>query len=140
MPSLRGVSIYGVAVPETTETQQFAGLYLELVTIQNYRGIDGCQIEFEPTLTLLVGRNNAGKSRVLRAIGIALGGLAPELDDLTVGSVAPATIDVVLAPPPPTDATSDEVFADEVGQRLESVPTISEEPLRERFAWRTTIG
>jgi putative ATP-dependent endonuclease of OLD family len=126
--------------PEPTDPQQFAGLYVELVSIRNYRGIDSCQIEFEPTLTLLVGRNNAGKSRVLRAVGIALGGLAPELDDLTVGSTESATIDVVLAPPPPADAASDEIFADEVGQRLGTVPTISEEPLRERFAWRTTIG
>ena len=127
-------------MPDTTHAQQFAGLYIELATIRNFRGIDSCQIEFEPKLTLLVGRNNAGKSRVLRAIGIALGGLVPELDDLTVGSAEPATIDIVLAPPPPTHTDADEVFTDAVGQRLAVVPTISEEPLRERFAWRTTIG
>ncbi len=95
---------------------------------------------FEANLTLLVGRNNAGKSRVLGAVAIALGGAPAELDDLTVGSDASATVDVVVAPfPPPTSDSDEEIFADAVGQRLGSTQSIREEPLRERFAWRTTI-
>lgn len=118
----------------------FAPVYVELVRINNFRGITACELEFEANLTLLVGRNNAGKSRVLRAVAIALGGAPAELDDLTVGSDAPATFDVVVAPfPPPTSDSDEEIFADAVGQRLGSTQSIREEPLRERFAWRTTI-
>lgn len=121
-------------------TTAFAPVYVELVRIHNFRGISACEVEFEANLTLLVGRNNAGKSRVLRAVAIALGGVPAELDDLTVGSNAPATVDVIVAPspPPPPDAV-EEVFADAVAQRLGNVQPIREEPLRERFAWRTTI-
>lgn len=121
-------------------TTAFAPIYVELVRIKNFRGLRGCEVEFEPTLTLLVGRNNAGKSRVLRALGIALGGLAAELDDLTVGSSDAATIDIIVAPSPtPTSPTSEEVFADSVARRLGTVQTLREDPLRERFGWRTTI-
>lgn len=121
-------------------TTAFAPVYVELVRIHNFRGISACEVEFEANLTLLVGRNNAGKSRVLRAVAIALGGVPAELDDLTVGNNAPATVDVIVAPspPPPPDAV-EEVFADAVAQRLGNVQPIREEPLRERFAWRTTI-
>jgi putative ATP-dependent endonuclease of OLD family len=121
-------------------TSAFAPVYIELVRIQNFRGISACELEFEPNLTLLVGRNNAGKSRILRAVAIALGGEPAELDDLTVGNDAPATVDVVIAPsPPPTSDADEEVFADAVAQRLGAIQPIREEPLRERFAWRTTI-
>jgi putative ATP-dependent endonuclease of OLD family len=119
----------------------FAALYVELVRIHNFRGLNACEVELEPTLTLLVGRNNAGKSRVLRALALALGGLPADIDDLTVGSQAPALIDVVVAPKPtPTAQTDEEVFETAIGQRLGSgVQVVREEPLRERFAWRTTV-
>jgi len=115
-------------------------VYVELVRVHDFRGLDRCELELEPTLTLLVGRNNAGKSRILRAIGIALGGLAAELDDLTVSSSAEAEIDIVIAPAPPTSESAEDVFDPAVAQRLEpGVQVLREEPLRERFAWRTTI-
>jgi len=118
----------------------FAPIHVEAVRIRNFRGLEACELEFEPTLTLLVGRNNAGKSRVLRALAIALGGLAPELDDLTFGADVAATIDIIVAPsPPPTSDANEDVFADPVAQRFGSVQTRREEPLQERFAWRTTI-
>jgi putative ATP-dependent endonuclease of OLD family len=118
----------------------FAAVYVEYVRIRNFRGLADCAIELEPDLTLLVGRNNSGKSRILRALALALGGEPAELDDLTVGSVSPALIDVVVAPPPPASEDSEESFDTPVGQRLGSnVQALREEPLRERFAWRTTI-
>lgn len=120
---------------------QFAPLYVESIHIRNFRGIVACEFELEPKLTLLVGQNNSGKSRLLRALGLALGGLTTEIDDFTVGSNQPATIDVVIAPhPPPSAETDEEVFDEAIGQRLGiGVQTVREEPLRERFAWRTTI-
>ncbi len=117
----------------------FAPLYVEMIRIANFRGIESCEVELEPVLTLLVGRNNAGKTRILRALGVALGELPAELDDLTIGSAAPATIDLVVAPPPPTTSTDEEVFDKAVSQRLGTVQTMREKPLSERFAWRTTI-
>ena len=133
--SVRAMADAVVAAPTA-----FAPVYVELVRVSDYRGITACELEFEPNLTLLVGRNNAGKSRILRAIALALGGVPAEFDDLTVFHEAPATIDVVIAPfPPPPSEGAEDLFADAVGQRLGSVQTIREEPIRERFAWRTTI-
>lgn len=124
----------------TPAPSNFAPVYVEYVRIRNFRGIPECEVEFEPTLTLLVGRNNAGKSRILRALAVGLGGVPAELDDLSVGEDVPATIDLVIAPaqPPPADDAED-VFADSVGRRLLTLQATREEPLRERFAWRATV-
>lgn len=124
----------------TTPAQpQFAPLYIESCRIRNFRGLADCFLELEPNLTLLVGRNNAGKSRILRALGVALG-LPADLDDLTVGGASEATIDVVIAPLPPTDPSDEEVFATSIGSRIgREVQVTREEPVRERLAWRTSI-
>ncbi len=136
-----GVAPYDSRVPDAEDNQaQFAPLYIEVVRIRNFRGLGNCEVELEPGLTLLVGRNNAGKSRVLRAVAIALG-MPPDLDDLTVGMNAVATIDVIVAPPAPGAVDAEEAFAQPVAQRLGpgAPQTLREEPFRERFAWRTTI-
>ena len=126
--------------PASNASMAPAAIYVELIRIQNFRGLAEIEIELEPNLTLLVGRNNAGKSRVLRALGLALGGLAAELDDLTVGGETPAVIDVIVAPAPPTSDAAEDAFDMVIGQRLGSgVQATREEPLRERFGWRTTI-
>lgn len=129
---------------ETTASDQFAQLYVESCHIRNFRGIADCSLELESNLTLLVGRNNAGKSRVLRALGVALG-LPADIDDLTIGSEEEkeeekATIDLVIAPPPPASINEDEKFSESISGRLGfQIPLIQESPARERFAWRTTI-
>ena len=124
---------------ETTASDQFAQLYVESCHIRNFRGIADCSLELEPNLTLLVGRNNAGKSRVLRALGVALG-LPADIDDLTIENAKEATIDVVIAPPPPASINEDEKFSESISGRLGvQIPLIQESPARERFAWRTTI-
>lgn len=117
---------------ETTASDQFAPLYVESCHIRNFRGIADCSLELESNLTLLVGRNNAGKSRVLRALGVALG-LPADIDDLTIGSVEEATIDVVIAPPPPASIDADEKFSESISGRLGvQIPLIQESPARER--------
>lgn len=127
------------AMAETAASDQFAPLYVESCRIRNFRGIADCSLELERNLTLLVGRNNAGKSRVLRALGVALG-LPADIDDLTVGSTEEATIDVVIAPPPPASDGKNETFSKSISRRLGfQIPLIQESPARERFAWRTTI-
>lgn len=132
---------------------QKAAVFVERITIRNFRGIQELDLRLQPGLTLLVGRNNAGKSRILRALHLAMGGARAERDDLTVGSNSAARIDVVIAPrpsPSPNGAGASpsskelkgqvEVFDRSVFRLLgTSVTQFSIEPLRQRFAWRTTI-
>lgn len=126
-----------VALVPATE---HAALYVEMVTIRNFRGIALCEVEFEPAVTLLVGRNNVGKSRVLSALHLALGGRIADVDDFTVGSAAEPEIDVVLAPSPPGSSGDEQAFEDAAGRTMGTeVQTISETPFRERFAWRTHV-
>jgi putative ATP-dependent endonuclease of OLD family len=108
-------------------------LVVESLTIRNFRGLDQVTLELSPSVTVLVGRNNSGKSRFLRAIGIALGGLAASADDFTVGSDAEPEIDVVIAPHPGASRFPDDVF-----QTLDP-EAVQQEPVVRKFAFRTTI-
>ena len=115
-----------------------ARLRVERVLIRDFRGIRRCEIRLEPRLTLLVGRNNSGKSRVLRAIALALGSHPAERDDRTVGADAEPRIDIFLAPS--VDENGDETFDQAVtGVFSGRIQPISTAPVRERLAWRTTI-
>lgn len=116
-----------------------APIFVEECRIRNFRGLATVDLKLEPRLTVLVGRNNCGKSRVLRAIGIGVGALPAELDDLTigVGAEAEATIDVVVAPSPTSDG-DEQAFADDIARVLEPEP-VTLEPFRQRVAWRATI-
>lgn len=108
--------------------------------MRDFRGIASCDVEFEPGLTLLVGRNNIGKSRVLSALHLALGGRVADVDDFSVGSSAEPEIDVVLAPCPPAASTDEEAFEDDEGRLMGGeAQAISDPPFRERFAWRTHV-
>ena len=57
----------------STAESTHASVFVERVTIRNFKGIRGLEVELQQGLTLLVGRNNAGKSRILRALHIAIG-------------------------------------------------------------------
>lgn len=121
----------------TVSADDYAAVYVKSVRLRNFRGIAECTLELEPDLTVLVGRNNSGKSRILRALAIALAAVPPDRDDLTVGGAGEAVIDVVLAPT--VEDGDEEVFAGRVARRLGGVQFISESPARERFGWRTHI-
>ena len=56
---------YGSGVFDASAAEEvvFAPLCVELIRIRNFRGLAACSVEFESELTVLVGRNNAGKSR-----------------------------------------------------------------------------
>ena len=154
-----------VAGDSKDRPRDFAPLYLSSVLIRNFRGIAECQIEFENDLTVLVGPNNVGKSRVMRALALALGAAPASRDDFTVGKELEPMIDVVLAPSgssgeqvplsqpaddtPPADSESstwpahgsdDEIFHERLVPRLGAeIGVVSSEPVRERIAWRTWI-
>lgn len=117
-----------------------ARLYVEQVILREFRGITSCEMEFEPGLTLLVGRNNVGKSRVLSGLHLAMGGRVADVDDFTAGSSAEPEIDIILAPIASSTSTDEEVFGDDEGRLMAGeAQTISDPPFRERFAWRTFV-
>lgn len=124
---------------ETRPTPAAAGpapIFIESIDIRNFRGLT-VKLDLDPELTVLVGRNNSGKTRILRALALALGGVVAELDDLTVRSPDPATIDLVVAPMP-EEGAADELFVADVGQAL-APSLVALSPDRERFAWRTVV-
>lgn len=124
----------------TERSSEFASVYVERVTVRNFRGVAECSVELEPDLTLLVGRNNVGKSRILSAIQIAFGGRPADVDDFTVGDSSEPEIDVVVAPTTPDSESEEDTFDEALGRRFAGVSqTIREEPFRERIAWRTHI-
>lgn len=119
---------------------RYARLFVERLSIRHFRGVENCELEFEPGLTLLVGRNNVGKSRVLSALHLALGGRPADVDDFTVGSEQEPEIDVIFAPPPPASASEEQAFETDIARKLgDGTQALSEEPFRERFAWRTRV-
>lgn len=117
-----------------------APVRLELLRCSHFRGLEELELPLHPKLTVLVGRNNSGKSRVLRALGAAVGALPVDRDDLTVGGAGQAVIDVILAPAIVAGA-GEERFEARLANALGggARQTVSEEPLRERAGWRTTI-
>lgn len=109
-------------------------LRIDLVQVRSFRGIEDVVLALRKDLTVLVGRNNAGKSRLLRAIALACGGVYAERDDFTLGNTTSPTIDLVLSPGGAGTQFDDrvrEIFGTHVQ------PTASG---GERVAWRTTIG
>lgn len=126
---------------DANTTGTHAKVYVERVEMRNFKGIEELAVDLGPGLTLLVGRNNAGKSRVLRALNLAVGGVRAERDDLTVGQSVHAEIDVVIAPRPRDNPAPDEqLFDDPLLELLgPALAFISTNPARQRYAWRTTI-
>ena len=135
-------------VETATSASTHAAFFVERITVRNFKGIEHLELELKPGLSLLVGRNIAGKSRLLRALHIAVGDVSVERDDLTVGSDEPAEIDVVIAPLPVVAKTAtdtsiglgsqagatDELFDQALLQVLgESVALVSDSPVRQRF-------
>lgn len=57
-------------------------MYLSSVEIRNFRSIEELRAEFQPGLNVLVGRNNTGKTNLLKAIRHALGPSASRGDAL----------------------------------------------------------
>lgn len=97
-----------------------AELLISRVSVTSFRCLRRVDIEIDPTTTVLVGENNAGKSSVLLALDTALGRRRASTDDLyrsNNSAVAEsATIDVFLSPP-----TGRTAFTDDIAQRLLSV-------------------
>jgi len=117
----------------------FASVFIEQVTVRWFRGIEECSVRLEPGLTVLVGRNNAGKSRLLRALAVALAAVPPDRDDITVhGTPSLPTIDIMVAPLVVTG--QEQSFDARSRARLgKGIQAVADEPVVERFVWRTAI-
>lgn len=48
-------------------------MYISKVKIKNYRSIKDLTINFNPSKNIIVGKNNSGKSNIIKAINIVLG-------------------------------------------------------------------
>lgn len=51
--------------------------HIDHLTLENFRCFEHLEIDFDPSLTVLVGVNGSGKTAVLDAISIALEPLLP---------------------------------------------------------------
>jgi putative ATP-dependent endonuclease of the OLD family len=84
------------------EADQPQGMYLELLKLSNFRSCYDTRVEFQPTLTLLVGENNSGKSNVIEALRLATAPLNLrrmrffEPEDCSHGRSDPIELDLVL--------------------------------------------
>lgn len=52
-------------------------MYISKVKINNYRSIKDLTINFNPGKNIIVGKNNSGKSNIIKAINIVLGENSP---------------------------------------------------------------
>ena len=52
-------------------------MYISKVKIKNYRSIKDLTINFNPSKNIIVGKNNSGKSNIIKAINIVLGENSP---------------------------------------------------------------
>lgn len=79
-------------------TTEPSAMFLRDFTLQAFRSCKYTKIPFQPTLTLLVGENNAGKSNVIEALRLAttpLNGRRTryfEIDDIHRGSAEPINL------------------------------------------------
>lgn len=59
-------------------------MYISQIQIQNYRCFIDSTVEFNDGLNILIGQNNAGKSNLLRALGIIFAVLIKEIYQLKI--------------------------------------------------------
>lgn len=55
-------------------------MYLSRLVISNFKSIDKLDINFEKGKNIIVGKNNSGKSNILKAIDLVLGESSPTYD------------------------------------------------------------
>jgi predicted ATP-binding protein involved in virulence len=60
---------------------------IDQIQLQNFHGFEALDLRLDPSLTLLIGENGAGKTAVLEGLAVALGGLFPALPGVTGRSI-----------------------------------------------------
>lgn len=69
---------------------------LEQVVISNFKGIEECTIELEDGFNLLLGDNGYGKTSILEAISVGLGGYIAGIADVSARNFTKEEIRVIL--------------------------------------------
>lgn len=134
--TLRTVAQVPESLGATAEVFVSGLVRVESVRVSHLRGLTDCTLALQPGLTLLVGRNSSGKSRLLRAIALACGSAAASGDDFSVGSEAEPTIDLVLAPAAEgPDESFDPRVSAMFGQHVQPTSATG----AQRIAWRTIV-
>ena len=55
-------------------------MYLSKIHIENFKGIKSADFDFDRSVNIIIGNNGAGKTSVLEAIAVALGGFLSGID------------------------------------------------------------
>lgn len=58
------------------------------VEIRNFRGIENCRLQFNNKINLIIGKNGAGKTSILEAVAVGLGGFISGLDGVSTRNFA----------------------------------------------------
>ncbi len=58
-------------------------MYLKHITIENFKGHTCCTLNLKPAFTLLIGDNGMGKTSILEAAAVALGGFLAGVPDIS---------------------------------------------------------
>lgn len=69
---------------------------LNQVIIRNFKGIEECTLDLKPGFNLLIGDNGYGKTSVLEAISVGLGGILAGLPDISAKNFTKEEIRIVL--------------------------------------------
>lgn len=62
-------------------------MYIKELTLQNFKGFDNIEIEFNPSLTVMVGVNGSGKTSILEGVAIAISTLFVKMDGVSGVSI-----------------------------------------------------
>lgn len=60
-----------------------ASMYLKEISVRNFRGIDSCELQLHEKMNLIIGKNGVGKTSILEAIAVGLGGFICDLDGVS---------------------------------------------------------
>ena len=55
-------------------------MYLTNIHIENFKGIKNAKLDFQPSVNIIIGNNGTGKTSILEAISVALGGFLSGID------------------------------------------------------------
>lgn len=76
---------------QSVDRKEFAVFFKE-VKIQNYKAIKDMQLHFSPSVNLLIGDNGVGKTSVLDALAVALGGFLTGVSGVSVSGIQQSDI------------------------------------------------
>lgn len=63
-------------------------MYLNKVTVKNFKAITDMELSFAPGVNLLIGDNGTGKSSMLEAIGVAISGIFKGISSVSTKGIS----------------------------------------------------